>query len=185
MACRKRSGEQGYAGGDDPQDAVVSNVHEMFVELTGRLNYPMLLVTAAADGKRSGCLVGFSTQCSIDPARFVVCLSDKNHTTRVAAAADALAVHFPPAEAVGLAELFGSQTGDEIDKFSRCQWHTGPLGVPIVDACRRWFVGTIVERRKLGDHVAFVLEPVDARDDGGNDTLTFSDVKHLEPGHDA
>lgn len=172
-------------GDDNQQDAVVSNVQDTVVELTGRLNYPMLLVTTAADGERSGCLVGFSTQCSIDPVRFIVCLSDKNHTTRVALAADALAVHFPPAEEVGLAELFGSETGDEVDKFSRCQWHTGPLGLPIIDACRRWFVGAILERQKLGDHVAFVLEPVDARDDQGADTLTFSDVKHLEPGHDA
>jgi flavin reductase (DIM6/NTAB) family NADH-FMN oxidoreductase RutF len=185
MACRKRIDQPGYVGGDNQQDAAVSNVQEMFIELTGRLNYPMLLVTTAANGDRSGCLVGFATQCSIDPARFAVCLSDKNRTTRVASAADALAVHFPPAEAVGLAELFGSQTGDTIDKFSRCQWHTGPLGLPIIDACRRWFIGTILERHKLGDHVAFVLEPVAARDDGGGDTLTFSDVKHLEPGHDA
>jgi flavin reductase (DIM6/NTAB) family NADH-FMN oxidoreductase RutF len=172
-------------GDDEERDAVVSNVHETFVKLTGRLNYPMLLVTTAAGGERSGCLVGFSTQGSIDPARFIVCLSDKNHTTRVASAAAALAVHFPPADALELAELFGSETGDEIDKFSRCEWHPGPLGLPIIDACRRWFVGTILEREKLGDHVAFVLEPVDVCDDGEGDTMTFSDVKHLEPGHNA
>lgn len=71
-------------------------------QLTGRLNYPMLLVTTAADGDRSGCLVGM-----------------------------------------------------------------------------------ILERHKLGDHVAFVLDPVHARDDGRGDTLTFSDVKRLEPGRDA
>jgi flavin reductase (DIM6/NTAB) family NADH-FMN oxidoreductase RutF len=174
----------GFPGDDNQQDAVVSNVQKTFLELTGRLNYPMLLVTTAADGNRSGCLVGFSTQCSIDPARFIVCLSAKNHTTRVASVANAMAIHFPPAEAVGLAELFGSETGDAIDKFSRCQWHPGPLGLPIIDACHRWFVGTILRREKLGDHIAFVLEPVDAHDDDG-DTLTFSDVKHLKPGHEA
>jgi flavin reductase (DIM6/NTAB) family NADH-FMN oxidoreductase RutF len=173
----------------------VSAARNTFVELTGRLNYPMLLVTTAASGERSGCLVGFSTQCSIDPPRFIVCLSDKNHTTRVASAADALAVHFLPADAVGLAKLFGTETGDDIDKFSRCQWHTGPLGLPIIDQCRRWFVGTILERHKLGDHVAFILEPCEACDDddddddgdgdGDGETLTFSDVKQLDPGHAA
>jgi flavin reductase (DIM6/NTAB) family NADH-FMN oxidoreductase RutF len=163
----------------------MSAARNTFTELTGRLNYPMLLVTTAADGQRSGCLVGFSTQCSIDPARFIVCLSDKNHTTRLAWAADALAVHFPPAEAVDLAKLFGSETSDEIDKFSRCRWHTGPLGLPLIDECRRWFVGTILERHKLGDHVAFILEAVEARDGGGGETLTFSDVRQLDPGHAA
>jgi flavin reductase (DIM6/NTAB) family NADH-FMN oxidoreductase RutF len=163
----------------------VSSVQETFVELTGRLNYPMLLVTTATDGERSGCLVGFSTQCSIDPPRFIVCLSDKNHTTRIASTAAALAIHFPPAEALDLAELFGSETSDEIDKFSLCQWHVGPLGLPIIDECRRWFVGTILERQKLGDHVTFILKPIEVCDDGADDTLTFSDVEHLEPGHDA
>jgi flavin reductase (DIM6/NTAB) family NADH-FMN oxidoreductase RutF len=161
------------------------SVTKTFIAMTGSLDYPMLLVTTVADGERSGCLVGFSTQCSIDPPRFIACLSDKNRTQRVASRADALAVHFLPAGATGLAELFGTETGDEIDKFSRCAWHPGPLGLPIIDACGRWFVGRILERRTLGDHVAFVLDPVAACDDGDGDQLTFSDVKHLEPGHDA
>ncbi len=157
----------------------------MFIELTGRLNYPMLVVTTIADGERAGCLVGFSTQCSIDPGRFLACLSDKNHTTRVASRADSLAVHFLPAGALALAELFGSETGDEVDKFSRCRWHPGPDGVPLLDDCGRWFVGRILERRTVGDHVGFVLDPVAAGDEGSGALLTFSDVKHLEPGHNA
>jgi len=164
---------------------VTETVTETFIEMTGRLNYPMLLVTTATDGERAGCLVGFSTQSSIDPPRFIACLSDKNHTQRVASRADALAVHFLPPDAEDLAELFGSETGDEVDKFARCRWHPGPLGLPIIDRCRSWFVGRILERHPLGDHVAFILEPVAAVDDGGSEHLTFSDVKHLEPGHEA
>jgi flavin reductase (DIM6/NTAB) family NADH-FMN oxidoreductase RutF len=161
------------------------SVTDTFIAITGRLDVPMLLVTTAADGERAGCLVGFSTQCSIDPPRFIACLSDKNRTQQVAARADALAVHFLPAGATGLAKLFGAETGDEIDKFSKCRWHPGPLGLPIIDECGRWFVGRIVERQTLGDHVAFVLDPVAASDDGCSDHLTFSEVKHLDPGHDA
>jgi flavin reductase (DIM6/NTAB) family NADH-FMN oxidoreductase RutF len=161
------------------------SVTDTFIAMTGRLDVPMLLVTTAADGERAGCLLGFSTQCSIDPPRFIVCLSDKNRTEQVAARADALGVHFLPAGATDLAQLFGAETGDEIDKFSRCRWHPGPLNVPIIDECGRWFVGRIVERQTLGDHVAFVLDPVAASDDGGSDHLTFSEVMHLEPGHDA
>jgi flavin reductase (DIM6/NTAB) family NADH-FMN oxidoreductase RutF len=171
--------------GENGQDGLMSDVHDTFIKLTGHLNYPMLLVTTLAAGERSGCLVGFSTQCSIHPPRFILCLSDKNHTTRVASGADALAVHFPPPEAIDLAELFGSETDDEIDKFSRCQWHTGPLGLPIIDACPRWFAGTILERHNLGDHIAFVLEPVEAHDEGAGEVLMFRDVKDLKPGHEA
>ena len=35
-------------------------------------------------------------------------------------------VHFVPEEAEDLAELFGGETGDEVDKFERCAWRPGP-----------------------------------------------------------
>ena len=59
----------------------------------GQLDFPMLIVTAAADGERSGCLVGFATQCSIDPPRHLVCISKQNHTCRIATRSAHLAVH--------------------------------------------------------------------------------------------
>lgn len=158
---------------------------ETFAELTGDLDYFMLVVTAAVGDERSGCLVGFSTQCSIDPPRFLVCLSDKNHTTRLAAGAGALAVHFLPDTAGDLAELFGSETGDEVDKFARCRWHAGPAGLPILDACGRWFAGRVLERRPLGDHIGHLLEPFAAAREDRSDTFDFRRAKRLEPGHPA
>jgi flavin reductase (DIM6/NTAB) family NADH-FMN oxidoreductase RutF len=158
---------------------------ETFTELTGRLDYPMLVVTAAAGDELAGCLVGFSTQCSIDPARFLVCLSEKNRTFAVAQRTDALAVHFLAADAGDLAELFGSETGDDLDKFSRCRWSPGPRGLPILDRCDRWFAGQILDRHDLGDHRGYLLDPFAAHDAGGGDNLAFSQVKRLAPGHEA
>lgn len=163
----------------------MSTADETFAELTGSLDYPMLIVTTAADDRRAGCLVGFATQCSIDPPRFLVCISNKNHTLRVAAHAGALAVHFIPEAAFDLARLFGSETEDELDKFSRCRWHVGPGSLPILDECGRWFTGTILEQRALGDHVGFVLDPFAASSDGGTDFLGFQRAKEFEPGHEA
>ena len=59
-------------------------------------------------------------------------------------------MNFLPETADDLAELFGSQTGDRIDTFTRCRWHTGPGDLPILDDCGRWFAGRILERRTLG-----------------------------------
>lgn len=163
----------------------MSTAEEIFTRMTGNLDYPMLVVTVIAGNQRAGCLVGFASQCSIDPPRFIVCLSDKNHTTRVAASASALAVHFLPAAALVLARLFGSETGDDIDKFSRCRWHAGPGGLPILDEGGRWFAGTIIERHPVGDHVAYVLQPFAASDDGDAASLRFGQAKGLKPGHEA
>ena len=99
-----------------------------FARLVADLDYPMLLVTTRAGGSPEGCLVGFSSQCSINPPRFLVGLSNKNRTFRAAMQAPALAVHLIPEEAGELAELFGGETQDEIDKFTRCRWHPGRAG---------------------------------------------------------
>ncbi|WP_206328591.1 flavin reductase, partial [Streptomyces sp. Tu 4128] len=72
-----------------------------------RLDPDMCVVTAAAGGERAGCLVGFSSQCSIDPIRYVVWLSEVNRTYRVASSADVLAVHLLARDQRGTAELFG------------------------------------------------------------------------------
>ncbi len=69
---------------------------DRFHDLAGELDYPMLIVTATADGEQAGCLVGFAAQCSIDPLRFMVWLSKKNRTYRVASRSQVLVVHFRP-----------------------------------------------------------------------------------------
>jgi flavin reductase (DIM6/NTAB) family NADH-FMN oxidoreductase RutF len=158
---------------------------ENFNELMGELDYPMFIVTVAREGERAGCLVGFATQCSIHPPRFLACISKLNHTYRLAREASLLAVHFVPADAAPLAELFGGETGDEVDKFARCEWRPGPDGVPLLDACENWFVGTVVERLDAGDHVGFVLEPVVAERRAGDGQFTFHRAKRIEAGHPA
>jgi flavin reductase (DIM6/NTAB) family NADH-FMN oxidoreductase RutF len=145
----------------------------------------MAIVTAATpDGRRSGCLVGFWTQCSIHPPRVMVCLSVTNHTLGVATDAPLLAVHWLGGDDRDLAELFGGETGDELDKFERCAWQPGPGGVPVLEGARGWIAGTVLERVEVGDHVAFVVEVEHgAVSDRSADELGFQAVKHMEPGH--
>jgi len=155
-----------------------------FTSLVGELDYPMFIVTTvAADGERSGCLIGFATQISISPPRFLVGLSGKNHTYRVAQRAEHLAVHFVPADGEEIAELFGSETGDEVDKFARCAWHEGPAGLPILDDLPNWFAGRIRERIPAGDHDALILDPIAAEREAEERELTFHRAKRIEPGH--
>ena len=87
---------------------------DTFNALVGELDYPMFIVTAAAGGEPSGCLVGFATQASIGPGRFLVCLSDKNHTFGVAARATHLGVHFVPADREDLADLVRDVVVDQV-----------------------------------------------------------------------
>lgn len=158
-----------------------------FSALLGSLDMPMFVVTVVADdGERSGCLIGFGTQCSIRPPRFLACISDKNHTAGVIARATHAAVHVVGADQGDLAELFGGATGDEIDKFELCSWRDGPGGVPILDGVDGWFVGRIVASFvELGDHTGYLLEPVDVAIEDDVDELGFQQARSIDPGHEA
>jgi len=88
----------------------MSDVAQKVTDWAGELDYPMYIVTVAAGDERSGCLIGFATQCSVAPVRFLICLSDKNRTYRVAQRARWVGVHVVPADRDDLAHLFGSLT---------------------------------------------------------------------------
>ncbi|MBM7167655.1 flavin reductase [Streptomyces sp. G44] len=150
------------------------------------------VVTATADGQRAGCLVGFASQCSLQPVRFAVWLSKANHTYRVALAADTLAVHLLPRNRHDLAARFGSRCSAETDKFDGLAWHEGPGGALVLADALAWFTGRIHDRYDGGDHVAFVLDPIaphtHATVDGQGDdrtALTLHDASDITAGHPA
>jgi flavin reductase (DIM6/NTAB) family NADH-FMN oxidoreductase RutF len=155
-----------------------------FEEIAAELDYPMYVVTAAAGGERSGCLVGFGTQCSIDPLRFLVCVSKANHTARVAERADVLVVHVLRGGDRAVAELFGEATGDDVDKFSRCRWRAGPGDTPVLEGLD-WFGGPVLTRVDGGDHVAFVIDPREGAHERHGPQLGFQAVRDVDPGHRA
>ncbi|MFE3200311.1 flavin reductase family protein [Embleya sp. NPDC059237] len=168
----------------------------LFERFADTLDYPMFVVTAIhpVTGERSGCLVGFASQCGMEPVRFLVCVSAVNHTHKIALASPVLAVHALGERQRALAALFGERTGDRVDKFAHCAWEPGPAGVPLLTDCPVRIVGTVLHRLdRLGDHTGFVLAPIEP-DAGTADAgpppehhapLMFSAVRDLHPGHPA
>jgi flavin reductase (DIM6/NTAB) family NADH-FMN oxidoreductase RutF len=142
------------------------------------LDYPMFIATVPGDG----CLIGFATQCSIDPLRFLACLSNKNRTYRLARDAEHMAVHVVPEDRMDLAKLFGGETGDDVDKLEHCEWSEGPGGVPLIAGCPR-LVGRILRSFEVGDHVAFELDVLET--EGSAPPLRFQQAKRIDAGHEA
>ena len=137
---------------------------DAFDTIMARLDAPMTIVTTTDGRERAGCLVGFHSQAGMAPDALAVWLSQANHTYRVAVLADSFAVHFLSRRHLELARLFGTRTGDEIDKFEHCAWHPGPDGVPVLDDCDAVVVGRKRALLQTGvDHVCLVLDPVRMR----------------------
>jgi flavin reductase (DIM6/NTAB) family NADH-FMN oxidoreductase RutF len=161
----------------------VGVAHEPFLDLMAMLDGPAFVVTTQADGVPAGCLVGFASQLSVRPPRFLISLAKGSHTLQVASGSQHLAVHVLARRHRALAELFAAQTGHQIKKFERCLWRAGPQGMPILDDAIAWFVARTVDSADVGDHVIFLLEPVASwAPESDEDPLYLSDIEDLEPG---
>jgi flavin reductase (DIM6/NTAB) family NADH-FMN oxidoreductase RutF len=157
-----------------------------FADLVSSQDAAMVVVTTAVAGERGGCLVGFHTQCSIEPNRYALWLSKANHTCRLAFRSTAFGVHFLGREQRDLAVLFGTKSGDDLDKFAHCDWVEGHGGVPVLCDCRSVVVGRRVAFLDEGsDHVCVVIEPVEIGPALVGPPMRQSDVADLDAGHAA
>ncbi len=155
---------------------------DAFHQMADDLDYPMFVVSVAAADDVDACLVGFTSQCSIDPPRFAVFLSKRNRTYELARGATTLVVHRVRAEQHELAEHFGAVTGkDDPGKLAEWPWAPGPGGAPVIEGCD-WFAGRVEGRFDAGDHVAFVLAPF-AGEYRRAGQLGVQDVRDIEAGN--
>jgi flavin reductase (DIM6/NTAB) family NADH-FMN oxidoreductase RutF len=157
---------------------------DSFAAIVASTDPALIIVTAAAAEERAGCLVEFHSQSSMEPPRYCVWLSKANYTYRVALHTTHLGIHFLTSADLPLAELFGTQTGDEVDKFAGLEVSSGAGRTPVIERCRNRMV---VRRTALldegGDHVCVVTEPVEVGSGGPFQPLRISHAPHLVAGH--
>src|ERR1700747_139718 len=131
------------------------------------LDSPLIFVTTADERERAGCLVEFHGQSSIEPQRYSVWLSKANYTYRAALQSSHRVIHFLTVDDLPLAELFGTKTGDTVDKFASLPVDSGPGGAPVLRRCPNWLpVRRIALLDEGGDHVCLTTEPVAAKTAG-------------------
>jgi flavin reductase (DIM6/NTAB) family NADH-FMN oxidoreductase RutF len=157
-----------------------------FEALMSSVDPPLVVVTTAAEGEQAGCLVGFHAQSSITPQHYCVWLSKANHTYRVGLRARHFAVHFLMAGDLGLAERFGTQTGEDTDKFAGLDVELDDYGVPLLQACpNRLALVRLAMLDDGSDHVCLTTRVRSATSGGGFTPLRVSDAAHLDPGHES
>jgi flavin reductase (DIM6/NTAB) family NADH-FMN oxidoreductase RutF len=156
-----------------------------FKTIAAAMDAPLVVVTTAEGEERAGCLIGFHAQSSITPERYSIWLSKANHTYRVGLRASHYALHFLTEADLALAELFGTRTGDTVDKFTGLNVDVGDGGVPILRDCpHRLVARRIALLDENGDHVCISTEPISACSTGRFRPLRLSQASHLTPGHE-
>ena len=159
-----------------------------FNELMSDLDHPMFVVTVAAGGERDGCLVGFATQCSIHPPRFLACLSVKNRTYRLARGASVLAVHVVGPEEKDLAWTLGHVIVHWTASSEEAAAHALTLarGVPVKERSRYetpWSSADRVEylRERIEESRRMQLAMLDAWPDQPHLDVTYTAREGARP----
>ncbi len=166
---------------------IPASEREAYERLIEPVDPVAVIVTCASGRDKAGCLVTFNAPCSIEPPRYAVWLSHRNHTYRVALEAGQLIVHMLTLADLPLAERFGGVSGMYEDKFAQVPW-SDCGGTPLLSVTGGWLRGRILSRvpgreQTGGDHTCFVLAPVAAGGgNGGARPLRLSDVRHIHPG---
>jgi flavin reductase (DIM6/NTAB) family NADH-FMN oxidoreductase RutF len=158
----------------------------LFDEFARRVDASLVVVTTAAGDQRAGCVVGFHTQCSIEPVRYAVWLSKANLTYRVALFASHVAVHLLTDDDRSVFELFGGTSGDRTEKFDLCNWTPAAGGIPLLDAVPTRAVLEITSRWDDGsDHLCVVGTPIDIDLGAPAPPMRLSASAIPDAGHDA
>lgn len=147
---------------------------------------PLIVLTTVAEDERAGCLVGFHAQSSISPEHYCVWLSKANHTYRVGLRATHFAVHFLTEADLSVAERFGTQSGEDTDKFAGVDVDLDENGVPLLRACpNRLSLERIALLDDGSDHVCLTTRVYSADTGGSFVPLRVSGATHLDPGHES
>ncbi len=148
------------------------------------LDNPLIVVTTAEAGERAG-LPRRLPRSVEHRAAAVLRLAVQGESHLPGGAALLPPGHpLPEHDRLPLAELFGTQTGDTVDKFAGLRVTPGAGDAPVLADCPNWLVGRrLALLDEGGDHVCVITEPVAGQSSGRFDPLRLSRAGHLTPGH--
>ena len=141
-----------------------------------KLDYSLCLLSAAADGKRHGCIVNsFHQVTSSFPPKFTVAVNKDHETCKAVQAAGSFCVTLLAADAPdSLVNQFGYKSGRVADKFTEYDCQTDGSGNPYLTehmvsriSCK------VVDRLEIGSYILFVGQATEAEVLGTGNVLTL------------
>lgn len=141
-----------------------------------KMTYGLYVVSAEADGKRSGCIINTATQVTAEPPRLVVAVHKQNATAAVIEQAKSFAVTVLDQTSDMLyIGNFGFRTSANYDKFEKYETVVDELGNPYcpehacaVVSCK------LIDTVDVGTHYLFVGEAVEAKHLSEEEPLTYT-----------
>ncbi len=149
-----------------------------------KVTYGLYVVSAQAEGKKSGCVVNTLTQVTAEPVRLTVAVSKESFTCGLMEKAGRFAaVALDQTADLMSIGRFGFRTGRDFEKFQGIPSGSDAAGTPypLEHICARFscrVTGTV----DLGTHVLFVGECEEAEIMSENEPLTYAYYRNVIKG---
>jgi flavin reductase (DIM6/NTAB) family NADH-FMN oxidoreductase RutF len=112
-----------------------------------------ILTTRDGEARPAGLTVSAFASVSLEPPLVLACVAHKAETYPALLESGRFAVNVLGADQEPLSRLFALSGGD---KFHAVPFHTGDLGLPLIDGALAHLECTTVSRHVEGDHTVFV-----------------------------
>jgi flavin reductase (NADH) len=144
---------------------------------------PLVVVTAAFGGRRSGQVAVSVQNASIVPdrPRLIAGLWKGNLTRDLAERSGAFAVHVLRADQDEMIEHFGLQSGHDVDKLSSHEFIVGETGSPLLADCMAVYECRVVNAMDAGDHTVFLGDVVLRREGAAAEPLWWRELRTRLP----
>lgn len=149
-----------------------------------KVTYGLYVVSAQAEGQKSGCVVNTLQQVTAEPVRLAVTVSKENLTCGLIEKAGRFAaVALDQRADLPYVGLFGFRSGRDLDKFEKTPFAADQWGMPYPTqaACARYScrVQNMVD---LGTHIMFLGEAEEAEILGDGQPLTYTYYREVIKG---
>lgn len=118
-------------------------MHPVTLDHASRLvnHGPTVLITTEHQGRRNVMAAAWSMPVEFTPPRIAVVVDKKTFTRELLEASGHFAIGLPCAALADLTYAVGSESGREVDKFTRFGLRATPgpvLGLPLIEGCVAW-----------------------------------------------
>jgi 3-hydroxy-9,10-secoandrosta-1,3,5(10)-triene-9,17-dione monooxygenase reductase component len=138
-------------------DAAAEIDSDTFRRVMGHFVTGVTVVTALDDDHPLGITVNALSSVSLDPPLVMVALDRRRFLTPIVRAAGRYAVSILSEDQQALSDCFaGAPVEPGRLDFCGASWHTGPTGLPLLDAAIATLECTVVGTFSAGDHDLFI-----------------------------
>ena len=140
------------------------------------MNYALCLLSAAADGKRHGCIINsFHQVTSSYPPKFTIAVNKDHETCKAVQAAGSFCVTLLAEDAPEeLVNAFGYKSGRVVDKFEGRDVQTDGAGNPYLKESMVSRISCkVVDKLEIGSYILFVGQATEAEVLGTGNVLTL------------